>query len=249
MNKRQKTIFSRLKAAGYLSIVEQAKAMHVAEMTVRRDLQMFEDMGLAIRIHGGAIPKSELALSIDSIMKPARSSQIRIAKAAMRQIVPGSIIMLNTGTTVLQVAREIAASGISMTVITNSLPVAIALYKSETQVLMTGGALRRHALDLAGPLTVKNLDEYHVDTIISGCDGADSRDGFFTNDMDLAELEKKIVSIARRVIIVAEHGKFSKRSLAKFANIEDADMVITDSKLSSVDTRNFEKAGVILITN
>ena len=247
MNNRQRELLESMKKVGHVSIVEQSKIFGVAEMTIRRDLEMFENLGLAIRIHGGAISKQQSAFEMDALISPARSGQMSIAKIAVRQLVPGSVVMLNAGTTVLQVAREIAAQKIPLTIVTNSLSVAIVLYRSECQVLITGGTLRRQALDLAGPITEKNLDEYHIDTLLAGCDGADSQEGFFTKDISLAEMERKSVKIARRRIIVTETTKFGQRSLTKFADVGEISIVITDKALPNADIANLEKAGVELL--
>jgi len=244
MNYRQKKVLGRLKATGYVSVVDQAKELHVTKMTIRRDLQMLEQIGVATRIHGGAIPKSELTIGLEMLTVSPRPGQVEIARLAIKKLAPASVVMLNTGTTVLQVAREIASSSLPLTVITNSIAVAVVLYKSEAQVLVTGGSLRRQALDLAGPIAMKNLDEYHVDTLVSGCDGADSEAGFFTADVNLAEMEKKAVEISGRVLVVAESFKFSRRSLAKFAEVDEVNMLITDSRLSPVDEENLRKVGM-----
>ncbi len=178
MNSRQQILVDRLNNTGHLSVVEQAKELAVTEMTIRRDLQLFEKDGIATRVHGGAVPRSPIPHGIDIMAKKPREPQIAIAKQAVKLLKPGSTVLFNVGTTVLQVAREIATLKIPLTVITNSLPVAIALYKSECQVILPGGTLRRQGLDLIGPLTLKNIDEYHVDVLITGCDGALPDEGF-----------------------------------------------------------------------
>jgi len=244
MNNRQKELLDKLKILGHISVVGQSRELHVTEMTIRRDLQLFEKLGLATRVHGGAIPRSQQTLGVEALMHPASDGQIRIAKLAIQQLAPGSVVMLNTGTTVLQVAREIAAARIPLTIVTNSLPVAVVLYQSECQVLITGGTLRRQALDLAGPITEKNLDEYHVDTLIAGCDGADSSRGFFTRDISLAEMERKSVAIAQKVVIVTEAKKFEQPSLAKFADTKNVSLLITDHDLPVDKKSDLERAGV-----
>ena len=246
MNNRQQILIDRLNNTGHLSVVNQSKELGVTEMTIRRDLQLLEKDGIATRVHGGAVPRSPVPHGVDIMSQKPRKNQVAIAKKAVKLLNPGSTVLFNVGTTVLQVAREIATLKIPLTVITNSLPVAVALYKSECQVILPGGTLRRQGLDLIGPITEKNLDEYHVDTLISGCDGADSKVGFFTNDVNLTPIEKKSVQIAEKTVIVTESAKFLSRSFAQFATIDDISAVVTDKELPESDIQNLRKAGIEL---
>ncbi|MCK5845175.1 MAG: DeoR/GlpR transcriptional regulator, partial [Victivallales bacterium] len=232
MSDRRRTLLDRLKSEGHVSVVEQAEKLGVTEMTIRRDLRTLEAMGVATRVHGGAIPATPLPRGLDVISKIPRSEQIAIARKTLSILSPGSTVMMNVGTTVFQVAREIAAAGIPLTVITNSIPVAVALHRSECQVVITGGLLRREALDLAGPLTEKNLDEHQVDILIAGCDGMNPEKGFYTGDANLAAIERHSAKIARKVAIVAESAKFAERAFAKFADVEDVSILITDDGMS-----------------
>ena len=247
MNKRQQILLDRLKNTGHISVLDQAKELSVTEMTIRRDLSFFEKKGIATRIHGGAIPNDPLPLGIDIMANKPREAQTSIAKQTVKLLKPGSTVLFNVGTTVLQVAREIAVTKIPLTVITNSIPVAVALYQSECQVILPGGTLRRQGLDLTGPITEKNLNEYHVDALISGCDGAMADEGFFTSDINLAEIEKKSVEIAKQVIIVTESNKFGQKSFAKFANTSDIAYLVTDKKLSKQNQSILSKAGVEIV--
>jgi DeoR/GlpR family transcriptional regulator of sugar metabolism len=244
MNQRQQILLDRLKNTGHISVLNQAKELSVTEMTIRRDLSFFEKQGIATRIHGGAIPSVPLPQGIDIMAGKPREAQTAIAKQTLKLLTPGSTVLFNIGTTVLQVAREIATAKIHLTVITTSIPVAVALYQSECQVILPGGTLRRQGLDLTGPITEKNLNEYHVDALISGCDGAVADDGFFTSDINLAEIEKKSVEIAKQVIMVTESNKFGQKSFAKFANISDIAYLVTDKNLSARNQTALSAAGV-----
>jgi DeoR family transcriptional regulator of aga operon len=224
--------------------VEQAEKLGVTEMTIRRDLRFLEDMGVATRVHGGAIPATPLPRGLDVISRIPRPEQIRIAKKTVSILAPGSTVMMNVGSTVFQVAREIAVSNLPLTVITNSLPVAVALHQSECQVILTGGLLRREALDLAGPLTEKNLDEYQVDILIAGCDGMDPEKGFHTSDANLAAIERHSAKIAEKVVIVAESAKFAARAFAKFADLDEVSTLITDDGVPPATAEALSKRGV-----
>jgi len=240
MNNRQNILIEELNTNGYISVVEASEKLNVTEMTIRRDFNFLEEQGLIIRVHGGAAPRSPVPNGIDVMMQKPRPAQRAIAKETVKTLSAGQTVMLNVGTTVLQIAKEIASSRIPLTVVTNSMLCAIALYKSQSQVLLLGGSIRKESLDLLGPITENNLDAYHVDVLISGCDGANSTDGFFSSDINLSALEQKAVKIADKVIIVTESHKFSKKSFSKFATIQDVSLLISDEKLSNIDKTNLQ---------
>ncbi len=229
MNSRQKTLLEKLHKLGRLSIEEEAVVFDVAPMTIRRDIQFFEAQGLAIRTHGGAVPRISEPMQIFT-QPEASTAQKRIARKVIEMIPAECTVMLSNGSTTLEVARQLAASDLRICVITNSLPIAAVLFQTKIQVVLTGGTLRGNSLDLAGPVTEKNLDEYYIDILITGCDGV-SQDGFFTRDLNLAEMEKKSVKKSAKTIVVTESHKFNKPAFVKFASLDEVSAIITDKRL------------------
>ena len=245
MNSRQKTLVEKLYKLGRLFIKEEATAFAVAPMTIRRDIQFFESQGIAIRTHGGAVPRVNEPLQIFT-QPEASAIQKKIARKAVEMIPAESTLMLSTGSTTLEVARQLAASDLRICVITNSLPIAAVLFQTKIQVVLTGGSLRSNSLDLTGPVTEKNLDEYYIDILITGCDGV-SQDGFFTKDLNLAEMEKKSVKKSAKTIVVTESHKFNKPAFVKFASLDEISTVITDKKLPDEFSRQLLHSGIELI--
>ncbi len=243
MNIRQKTLLEKLKKLGTLSIEEEADHFSVSTMTIRRDIQLFEEHGLAIRTHGGAVPRVNDPSQL-FIQAKSTEAQKHIAAKTIELISPGSTIMLSTGTTTLEVARQLATSSLQLSVVTNSLPIAATLYQTQIQVILTGGTLRSNSLDLTGPVTEKNIDEYYIDTLITGCDGAIAQEGFFTKDMNLAEMEKKSVKKSRKVIVTTESHKFNNPSFVKFASTKEVSVLVTDKKISDNDKHILASAGM-----
>lgn len=246
MNTRQKTLLEKLHKLGSLSIEEEALIFKVAPMTIRRDIQLFEKQGIAIRTHGGAVPRISEPSQLFT-QQDANEAQKRIAKKAVELIPDGCTLMLSTGTTTLEVARQLAASDLRICVITNSLPIAAVLFQTKIQVILTGGSLRTSSLDLVGPVTEKNLDEYYIDILITGCDGASAEEGFFTKDLNLAEMEKKSVKKSGKTIIVTESSKFNKPSFVKFASMDEISTLITDRKLLPEIKNRMDKTKLELI--
>jgi DeoR family transcriptional regulator of aga operon len=113
--------------------------------------------------------------------------------------------------------------------------VASALFRRRCKVILLGGELRTKSMDLVGPVAEKTLEEYHVDYLVSGCDGAFADYGFYTSDMSLSKLEQKTISIADRTAVITESAKFGKRSLTRFAPLDDIDLLVTDTGLTAED--------------
>lgn len=246
MNIRQRNLLKKLKKQGSLSIEDEALKLQVSSMTIRRDVQLLVDHGLAIKTQGGAVSRVNDPEQL-FIQAKATDAQQRIAEKAVELIPDKSTIMLSTGSTTLEIARKLAVSGKQLSVVTNSLPIAATLFQTNIKVILTGGTLRSNSLDLVGPITEKNIDEYYIDMLFSGCDGAKSDEGFFTKDLELAEMERKSVEKSHKVIIVTESHKFNNPSFVKFASPEETSTLITDSDLKDQDRINLEKHGVEVI--
>ena len=246
MNIRQKILLDKLRKQEKLVISEEAKLLNVSEMTIRRDLLLFESSGFLLRTHGGAILRTgqkDVLFPLDS----GNENKVKIGTATLAFVKPNQTIMIGPGTTTLQFARQLALTDISLTVVTNSLPIAAVLFKTNIQVMILGGALRSNSIDLVGPITEKILDEFYIDILFNGCDGASSDEGFFTIDMNLATMERKSVQKSEKVIILTESHKFQKRSFVKFASLNEVSTVITDKQLASKDKANLEKNNITTI--
>ena len=246
MNKRQQTLLDKLAHTGRLVLEEEAEKFGVSTMTIRRDIAMLEERGLAVKTQGGAV--SRVADPAQLLTGGSVSeNQRRIARKILELIPDGCTLMLSTGSTSLEVARQLAVSGKRLAVVTNSLPIAAALFQTPIQVILTGGSLRADSLDLVGPVAEKNLDEYYIDILITGCDGATATEGFFTKDLNLAAMERKSVEKSRKVILATESSKFRHPSFVKFAAPDKISVLVTDPALTDADEQALCRVGIEVI--
>ncbi len=248
MYQRQRKILDILQK-GKLLIRETAGVLGVTEMTLRRDLKSLEERKLILMVKGGAIlhparyePENDGQTDTDT------DCLFAIAHALYERIMPANSIFISAGSTSLAFAKVIARRNhLPMTVITNSLPVASTLFRSSCKVILLGGELRTHSLDLVGPIAEKNLEEYQVDWLISGCDAALSDYGFYTSDVSVSNLEKKSLQIASKAAIITASSKFGRRALTRFATLADIDLLVTDNALPESEQSNLKKSGLELI--
>ena len=230
MQNREQKILSILNH-GKLLLKETAKELGVSEMTLRRDLHNLEARKLLIQVKGGAVPYPHI---LEPKSGAGQDSPIKesIAAAAYRKIMPCKTLYLGSGTTVKAFAKQLLAGEVEhITVITNSLPAAAILFQSHHQVILLGGELRSDSLDLIGAAAERSIENYFVDWLIMGCDSVSLEDGFYTADAGMANLEIKSIKIAQHVALVTESSKFGRRSFAKFANMQDIDLLVTDDQL------------------
>jgi len=246
MHQRQKKILDMLQS-GRIEIRSAALELGVTEMTLRRDLKDLENRKLVLRVKGGAIPHPA-RYEPETVVPDQLDRKFAIANALFLRILPADSIFLSTGSTSLAFAKVIARRNVlPMTVITNSLPVASTLFRSCCKVILLGGELRTNSLDLVGPIAERNLEEYHVNWLISGCDGAFSDYGFYTSDVSLSNLEKKSLRIAEHAVIIADSSKFGRRALTRFASLKDIDLLVTDEEFSAADEAKLKKAEIEII--
>ena len=247
MHTRHRKILDMLQR-GKIEIKTTAKLLNVTEMTLRRDLRILETQELLIQVKGGAIPapaRYEPNHNDDGLME----TKFAIAEALYMEIMPCNAIFLSTGTTSLAFAKTLVRKNTSgLTVITNSLTIASALFRSKCKVILLGGELRSTSLDLVGHIGERNIEDFHVDWLISGCDGAFPNFGFYTSDSSLSNLEKMSMKIAEHVAVITDSSKFGRRSLARFAAVRDVDLLVTDKKLADNDRNILENANIKVIT-
>lgn len=230
--RRHREILARLEAKGEQSVEDLAHHFGVSPMTVRRDLADLVAAGQAQRTHGGAVLSPTGIAQFHFVRRnETRVAEKRaVARLAAARVQAGMAVLIDTGTTALEVARELRTVE-GLRIVTTSLPVAAELHDAPGQeLLLLGGSVRRGEPDLTGPLTERNLAEFRVDVAILGADAAEP-DGVFTDDPAVARVARAMISAARDAILVLDHGKFARRAFAKYADWDQFAAVVTDTGL------------------
>jgi DeoR family transcriptional regulator of aga operon len=136
----------------------------------------------------------------------------------------------------------------SLNIISNALNVAIALADMKnTNVLVPGGLLRRNSLSRVGSAAEENLQNYFCDKLFLAVDGFNLTHGLSTPNVEEAHLNRKMIEISKKVIVVTDSSKFMKRSLAVICPISKVDIVVTDSGILPKDLSELESAGIRVI--
>jgi DeoR/GlpR family transcriptional regulator of sugar metabolism len=211
-------------------------------MTVRRDLDVLARAGLVEKVHGGAVlPGAPSSHEPGFDAKSARDQAAKeaIARVAATLVAPGTAVGLSAGTTTFALARLLRDVA-GLTIVTNSMRVASlfaepslgASSSAGTSVVLTGG-VRTPSDALVGPVADLAIRSLHVDELFLGCHGIDPVAGLSTPNLAESETNRAFIQAARRVTVMADHTKWGVVGLSSFANLEDADTLITDGGLPS----------------
>jgi DeoR/GlpR family transcriptional regulator of sugar metabolism len=229
---RRKRVLDLVKQRGFITLADLALEIRVSEATVRRDLTYWHLMGQLKRIHGGAMSLDNSAPlpALDSRMALQVTEKRKIARVAAGRIRSGDAILLDGGTTTLEVARCLIGKPVQ--IVTNSLPIANLFANSrETELVMLGGYVYPTTGVVLGPLTIQVLKTVQVQQAILSVAGITAK-GLFNSNPLLVETERQMMRCADEVVVVADHTKVGRQALAFLCDLPTIDTLIVDSDLT-----------------
>ncbi len=220
-----------VRAHGPQTIEALAERFGVTLQTVRRDVQRLADAGLLSRFHGGVRLPGSTTENIAYRQRQAMESEAkaRIAKTIAQRVPHGCSLMLNIGTTIEAVARELLQHR-GLRVITNNLHVAALLSTNpDCELIVAGGQVRGADQGIVGEATVEFMRQFKVDIGLIGISGIEA-DGTL-RDFDYREVKvaRTIIGQSREVWLAADHSKFNRPAMVELARLDDVDRVFTDA--------------------
>jgi DeoR family transcriptional regulator of aga operon len=245
---RQELIYSIVLHKGEVRSPEIAEAARSSLATVRRDLAALERRGLIERTWGGAKVRSPINYlsNFDSEASHRADEKRAVSSAASGLVEPGMVVGVSGGTTCTELGRWLR--GKPVTVVTNAINVATELYNhARTRVVVTGGALNSYSYELVGEAVTRSLEEYRLDICFLGCSGILPGFGFSMRDHLESAVARAFLSVSERSVVVADHSKIGKRTLARFATFAEIDCLITDSGVDQGDRERLAAAGLEMI--
>lgn len=225
------------------TVSELAVKFNVSEMTIHRDLNRLEKLGTIQRVHGGVVATEKMEFEFDFANKRAANRKIKeaIAKSALTLIEPGQRLILDTGTTTLELAY-LLKNFKNLTVITPSLAVASVLqFADGVETILLGGSIRHGSPDLTGAVAEYVLDMFAVDIAFQGADAIDDDGQIYNVDIRMARVDQKIRERAQATHILCDSSKIGKTSLATNGSLSDVDSLITDENISKKHIEIFTK--------
>jgi DeoR/GlpR family transcriptional regulator of sugar metabolism len=239
---RREALIAAMQRHGEIQVRQLAAMLGCSEMTIRRDLDALERDGAVRRVHGGAVPvtlrRDEPPFAVRAL--EAVAAKRRIAVAVAELIADGETVVLDSGTTALEVARELR--GRPITALCLGLRAQLELADGDVRLIAAGGDVRPGELSLTGDLTEVAFERLRFDTFVMGCCGLDAQDGITTHDPADARVRRAALTSARRAVVIADQSKFGLVTFAHICDVARADLVVTDA--SPGQTGTLEALGV-----
>ncbi|MBO5867356.1 MAG: DeoR/GlpR transcriptional regulator [Oscillospiraceae bacterium] len=248
---RQNQIIEMLKHKKTVTIKDLAKHFGVSIITIRRDFDILAEAGAIQKIYGGAmLPEAAHTEAVQPFfsarIEKNRTQKLRIANAAAALVQDGDTIVLDIGTTCLEVAKQLKKRS-NITVLTNSLPILYELVGTGITVYSLGGLLRSGELALCGSVAMNSLNDFCVNKAFIGAGGVTLENGLTNHNRDNATLCSAIIHRADQAILVADSSKFGRNAFAVIGPVECVDTIITDNGISKEYAQEISQRGVHLV--
>jgi DeoR family transcriptional regulator, aga operon transcriptional repressor len=243
---RRRAIVESLNRDGRVLVVDLARQFQTSQVTIRNDLEILHAHGLLHRTHGGALPSRESALSDPTLREKEKlhwREKLRIAKAAGAMVQEGQVVILDSGTTTTAVGRALRNSH-NLTIVTNAVNIASELAGADLEIVLTGGMLRKNSFSLVGPVAEDTLRRLNADVLFLGVDGFDVQYGLSTPNLLEAKVNRIMVEISKKVVLVCDGSKFGRRSLSKITSTDSVHHVITDQSVHRTHLNALKECGI-----
>ncbi|MGU3374097.1 DeoR/GlpR family DNA-binding transcription regulator [Chryseobacterium sp. M5A1_1a] len=246
---RHDEILKELDKKGHVLVQDLCEKLNVSSVTIRKDLNFLESLGLLFRNHGGASKQVRYAYEKNVVEKESINVEAKqsIAKAALSLIQENDCIILASGTTMHYLARMLVNFG-PLTVLTSSLRVAIELCNNPNiNIIQLGGEVRKSSTSIVGSISEEILKQFSCNKLFLGVDGIDVEFGISTSNAAEAHLNQVMMECADQTIILADSSKLNKKGFGKIALLDQVDYLITDDGISAEEHTRLEEVGVNVI--
>ena len=252
-DKRRSEILEYLSHSSTVKVADLSDSLGVSEVSIRRDLQRLEELGLLKRVHGGAVSTSQElhGSAISNRFQRNHEKKERIGRAAAELVCPGERLILDSGSTTVHVARGICSylpnTG-NLTIMTASLPVVREAGNCPgVHLILLGGIYLPGYEILVGPQTIEQLKGLHADKMFVGTDGITHSHGLTTANVLEAEVDRAMVSAATEVIVVSDSSKIGLIGLVTILPLANIHKLITDSEAPPDFVASLREMGIEVI--
>lgn len=244
LDQRRQNILSVIESNGFVSLQQLAERVGVSDSTVRRDLEYLEKIGQIRRTRGGAAYVGDSLSALDERAVQSLPQKQAVGRAAAGLVQSGEAILLDGGTTTLEVARNLV--GKSLQVVTNSVPVVNLLANQpQIELVVIGGYVYPKTGVALGSMATASLANVHVRRLFMSVGGITER-GLYNSNTLLAETEQAMLAAAEEVIVVTDSSKFGHGALAHLCGLERVHRVVADSGISAEWKNLLSNAGIAL---
>lgn len=228
---RQQRLLAELRTFGRVSAAGAAEALGTSTETIRKDLIRLERQGLLRRVHGGALHVEPMTFEPEVALRAQRMDEkARIAAAAVAHVPEGGAVVIDAGSTAKAFVSQFPDRPI--TVYTNALDIALTLTSLPMVKVSTfGGQVRHNTSAQVGALALRAIAQMHFDIAFVGTNSIAVEHGLATPDPEEAAMKAEMITNAERSVLLTDHTKFAQRSLVRYAEVSDLDVIITGHEL------------------
>jgi DeoR/GlpR family transcriptional regulator of sugar metabolism len=243
-DERRTLILEQLRERGRVLAADLTGELGVSADTVRRDLRDLDDAGLLRRVHGGALPRSGDAASFAARARRAPEAKASIARRAAACVRDGQVVILDGGTTTLELARALS-DDLRAGVITTSPPIATALAEHPgIEVTVVGGTLRAQSLVTVGAVAVETFRAIRADIVFLGVCGLHPEIGVTTDDLEERHVKAAMIEGAGEVVALADHDKLGTAMPIVVAPIGAVTCLVTDAEAGDAALQPYRELGI-----
>ncbi len=233
---------------GQLRALDVARDLGVTHETVRKDLLHLEGRGLLRRVHGGALPAQTMSYEPAVTARTNQSAEKRRIAVAAAALVPSEgAILVDAGSTTAALVEQLPPAA-ALTVVTNALPIALALMAHPQLTVHTlGGRVRATTLAEVDHWALRTLAEVRVDVAFLGTNALSVEHGLSTPDASEAAVKAAMLRTAARTVLLADHTRLGRVSVFTYAEVGAVDVLVTDTGTTLEQAEEIERLGVEVI--
>lgn len=231
-----------------IDIDDVSRRLNVSAMTIRRDLNELEKEGKLIRTHGGAVIGKTLTQEVaySSKMNKNKLEKQSIALKALSLVKKNSTILLDSGTTTLELASLLQERE-DVTIVTNDIKIGNELLNSPVKVIITGGELQRDVGSLYGSIAQQFFKGVHADLLFLGAHAIDLNIGITAPTFEKAAVKQMMIKAAAQTWVLADFSKFENKAFSSVCSMEEIKGIITDNNLASSLINTYREKTSLLI--
>jgi len=209
---RKQHILDVLRRTGQVIAKDLSQELGLSEDTIRRDLRELASEGLLQRVHGGALPASPALGNFAARLHVATDEKRILGRTAAQMVRPGQVVILDGGTTAVQIARQFPAE-LCATVVTHSPTIAVELVEHRSiEVVVIGGKLFKHSVVSIGAAALEAIGRIHADVYFMGVTGIHPEIGLTTGDLEEAHIKRALSKSAAETVVLASSEKLNAAS-------------------------------------
>jgi DeoR/GlpR family transcriptional regulator of sugar metabolism len=246
-SQRKEYLLALLRNSGQIVAKAVSEDLGLSEDTIRRDLRELASEGRLQRVHGGALPASPAVGDFAAREQLAPQGKVAIGRAAAKLLKPGQVVILDGGTTTLQLAKHIPLD-LEATVVTHSPTIAVALVDHPgVEVVLIGGKLFKHSVVAVGAAAIEAIGRIRADLCFIGVTGIHPQAGLSTGDLEEAHVKRALIGAAAETYVLVSAEKLNAASPYVIVPVADIAGMVVEPQISAEALGPYEKAGLTVI--